>query len=362
MNSQRLSWRQLILHAQIMSSRCPPLLEIALRTLRGYLAASRAMLHEHVLDHPWLVQQGSHHNNNHQKSVTVPYSLDVERDELRNALVYAQESAAVQILLDVIAVKKQTAGIVSTVSVSDDESLTCVLLGLFFFVNAFLFLFFKGNMRNTAEVRSLICSHLHQVFIAEPYLVKLVHFQGYSKELLPFTIRGIPSMHICLDFLPELITTSDVDRLVFAACLLSHVSAQYALPKAFSISRLAMAVVSTLVSGNLSNQPCLGSVSRPFQVHHFPSRFSPFPSAFVKLCAGRVVRGPADAHTPGCDVSATSRRNRRHLRPVWTGCPVRAGRDRPPQAPSFSFRFGFSTSCPSFPGVRTIHLSVYIQC
>ena len=83
--------------------------EIALRTLRGYLAASRAMLHEHVLDHPWLVQQVNHSN---QKSVTLPFSLDAERDELRNALVYSQESAAVQILLDIVAVRKQTPGIV----------------------------------------------------------------------------------------------------------------------------------------------------------------------------------------------------------------------------------------------------------
>lgn len=34
-----------------------------------------------------------------------------------------------------------------------------------------------GQMWALQEVRSLVCSHLHQVFIADTSLAKLVHFQ-----------------------------------------------------------------------------------------------------------------------------------------------------------------------------------------
>lgn len=35
-----------------------------------------------------------------------------------------------------------------------------------------------GHKWALREIRSIICSHLHQVFIADPSLVKLIHFQG----------------------------------------------------------------------------------------------------------------------------------------------------------------------------------------
>ncbi|CAG0913825.1 unnamed protein product [Notodromas monacha] len=192
---------------------CPPLFEIVLRVLRGYLAASRAMLQEHILDKPLLPQQ----LNQKPQGLSVAISSDAEREELKNALITAQDSAAVQLLLEITANRQLDSG------------------GI-------------GELRNSTEVQSLVCSHLHHVFIAEPHLVKLVHFQSYPRELLPMTATGIPSMHICLDFLPELVTTLDVDRLVFAITLLSHLSTQYALPKALSVTRLAISVIFTILS------------------------------------------------------------------------------------------------------------------
>ena len=40
--------------------------------------------------------------------------------------------------------------------------------------------------------------------------------QGYPRELLPLTVAGIPSMHICLDFIPELIAQPHLDKQVTA--------------------------------------------------------------------------------------------------------------------------------------------------
>jgi len=71
---------------------------------------------------------------------------ETEREDLRIALVTGQESAAVQILLE------------ACLEMKEDK---CT----------------PGQMWSLREIRSVVCSYLHQVFIADPSLAKLVHFQ-----------------------------------------------------------------------------------------------------------------------------------------------------------------------------------------
>ncbi|KAJ8957873.1 hypothetical protein NQ318_001869 [Aromia moschata] len=92
-----------------------------------------------------------------------------------------------------------------------------------------------GRQWALQEVRSLVCSYLHQAFIADTMLCKLVHFQTYPSELLDVVIRGVPSMHICLDFLQELMQQPSLTKQIFGVQLLSHVSLQYALPKSLNL-------------------------------------------------------------------------------------------------------------------------------
>lgn len=59
-------------------------------------------------------------------------------------------------------------------------------------------------------------------------------------------------MHICLDFLPELLAQpiiGDLAKQLFAVDLISHLSLQYALPRSFNVARLAVNTLSTLLSG-----------------------------------------------------------------------------------------------------------------
>ena len=56
-------------------------------------------------------------------------------------------------------------------------------------------------------------------------------------------------MHICLDFLPELLAQPDLAKQLFAVDLISHLSLQFALPKSFNVARLAVNTLSTLLSG-----------------------------------------------------------------------------------------------------------------
>ena len=56
-------------------------------------------------------------------------------------------------------------------------------------------------------------------------------------------------MHICLDFAPELLSQPDLEKQAFAVDLISHLSIQYSLPKSYSVARLAVNALSTLLSG-----------------------------------------------------------------------------------------------------------------
>lgn len=99
------------------------------------------------------------------------------------------------------------------------------------------------------------CIHLTQDSSAVTGFVNMVMnllgsiLQGYPRELLPVTVPGIPSMHICLDFIPELLSQPSLEKQIFAMDLVSHLAVQYALPKSLSVARLAINTLSTLLAG-----------------------------------------------------------------------------------------------------------------
>lgn len=188
--------------------RCADALVIVLRILQATLAASKRQLARHILDKPLIERNGQLQN-------------EQEREDLKLALVASQESAAVQILLE------------TCLETEKDQSL-------------------PGRKWALREVRGLICSYIHQVFISEPSLAKLVHFQGYSRELLPITVRGIPSMHICLDFIPELLSMPEMDKQIFAIDLTSHLSLQYSLVRSLGVAKLCLNTLTTLLGGKCS--------------------------------------------------------------------------------------------------------------
>lgn len=233
--------------------RCPPIMEVVLNILRAYLAASRAFLASHLQANPAVGIKSDPGN-------TRALPSDPEREELKGALIAAQEAAATQILLEIcLPFEKE--------EVSDSE------------LNAL------------REVRCQVCSVLHQMFIADPGLAKLVHFQGYPSELLAVTVAGIPSMHICLDFIPELLGQPQLSKQIFAIQLTSQLCLQFALPKSLSVARLAVNVMSTLLSvlsgirwGEFyyATTPCLANICTAF-----PPMYDDVTSLLVQI--GRIA-------------------------------------------------------------------------
>ena len=182
--------------------RTGPLLHLLLYMLKACLAASRSRLARYCSD-----QQGQPGSN----------IQEGEREELRNSLVLTQESAAIQILLE---------SCLSSPSETGHSRLT-----------------------DLQETQSAVCCHLHQAFIEDTSLTlaKLVHFQGYPLPLLAVTTAGVPSMFICLDTSPELLSQPTIEKQVFAVDLISHLTVMCAMPKSLSYARLALNSLLTLL-------------------------------------------------------------------------------------------------------------------
>ncbi|CAL4223863.1 unnamed protein product, partial [Meganyctiphanes norvegica] len=191
--------------------RCAPLLQLVMYMLQVYLLSSRTFLSQRLQNSPVVSSAGG---------VPPPSGLDEEREKLRGALVLTQESAAVQILLEAACARYEDK--------SGDSGSALVL----------------------QEVRSIVCSYIHQAFLKDTTLAKLVHFQGYSPDLLAPIVRGVPSMHIAvgLNWIPELLQLPDIDKQMFAIQLTSHLALQNAMPPTLSISRLAVNTLATLLS------------------------------------------------------------------------------------------------------------------
>lgn len=127
--------------------------------------------------------------------------------------------------------------------------------------------------------------------------------QGYKISLIPVLVRGVPSLHTCLDLVPELLaqpqlsqpraldndslsdcdststsngivlfeslslfvcknfvdfledratlTLRETSRQVFAIHLAAHLANQYAVPHALGVARLCFDVITTFLSGGI---------------------------------------------------------------------------------------------------------------
>lgn len=177
---------------------------ILLRILQGSLAASKAHLNIQMQSKQIIDKNGQ-------------VQCDTDREELKTALIASQESAAVHILLEVMA----------DMHANGDSRVSSLEL---------------------RETQGIICSFIHQAFISEPSLAKLVHFQTYPREVIPMMVKGVPSMHICIDFLHEFLSMPEMDKQIFTIDLTSHLVLKYAIPKSLSVSKFCINTIQSALS------------------------------------------------------------------------------------------------------------------
>ncbi|KAH6569461.1 hypothetical protein BASA62_004832 [Batrachochytrium salamandrivorans] len=87
------------------------------------------------------------------------------------------------------------------------------------------------------SVREL-CQYIHQIFVNHVASLRLVHFQGYDTRLISLAVEHIPSLHVAIDLIPELlIEPVSRDRFVFTVTLASHLFSKYPLEKSMLIAK-----------------------------------------------------------------------------------------------------------------------------
>jgi integrator complex subunit 2 len=116
--------------------RVPPLLSIFLQVLNSYMIASRKFI---------------------LSTKNIAKTMDTS---VQNSYVLTQESTILQILLEICMPEEviENGGLI--------------------------------------QIRKMICSFIHQKFIENPLLAKLLHFQTYDPSLLPVTVKGIDSIRM----------------------------------------------------------------------------------------------------------------------------------------------------------------------
>ncbi|KMZ10372.1 integrator complex subunit 2 [Drosophila simulans] len=192
----------------------PYLLMILLRILKGSLAASKTYLNVHMQ-----MQQKQVVDKNGMMQT------DGIWEDLRTTLIASQESAAVHILLEVLDYIASKA----TDRVSHLE---------------------------LREIQGIIGTYVHQAFISEPSLAKLVHFQTYPKSVIPMMVASVPSMHICIDFVHEFLNVTEMEKQIFTIDLTSHLVLNYSIPKSLGISKFCLNVIQTTLSMLTASSKC----------------------------------------------------------------------------------------------------------
>lgn len=222
------SWKDLMKDPMIVLRldkrvfRTPELMEIVLHMLNGFLLAAKIYRAYFLVEHPIRLAAGAPASERNE--------LEKRRENMKVEYQALTEAIAIQILLECCLLKESDFGDASLTrffngtgspedSSEDNTDQPWVHSG----DNPALILkrrrsahaqrltgsgsrVGEGNfLSNLHEVQGLICNHIHQCFIADPNIAKLVHFEGYHREVLPLVVAGVPSMHICADFIPELL-------------------------------------------------------------------------------------------------------------------------------------------------------------
>ncbi|KAG9295808.1 hypothetical protein G9A89_009037 [Geosiphon pyriformis] len=90
------------------------------------------------------------------------------------------------------------------------------------------------------EIRTLTCNYLHQVFIENSRLHKLVIYQGFDHKLLPIVVERVESMHVCMDYVPELVRHQDPETRNFGILIGSYICQKWPLRVTFAIAKDVM--------------------------------------------------------------------------------------------------------------------------
>lgn len=197
----------------------PPLFDIFLHVLHFYLTASR----QYILE----------------------CSENTSKQNEGYLLVVSQHSAVLQLLGELclcpsLCTLDQGS---SSSSLLIDHLLFCLSRSISILILQFCCFRFSLFVGIVSEVRAKVCMFLHNMFVDDPDLIKIIHYQGYSSALIPLLVHGVPSLHVAFGFLPDLLQHPQRSKQLFAVQLTAHLCAKYPVPRGLAVARQAVEVL-----------------------------------------------------------------------------------------------------------------------
>ncbi|CAD5229382.1 unnamed protein product [Bursaphelenchus okinawaensis] len=110
---------------------------------------------------------------------------------------------------------------------------------------------------NLNEIRDLACAHIHQMFVSDPALPKLVHFNMYPVRLIPMVVDKVPSAHVLLAELHELVHQSHLQRRIFAVNLIAQLAKKYTIQMSLAGLEFMEEVLTTIINTKLDESVIL---------------------------------------------------------------------------------------------------------
>ncbi|KAI6198255.1 hypothetical protein M3Y99_01891200 [Aphelenchoides fujianensis] len=97
------------------------------------------------------------------------------------------------------------------------------------------------------EIRDIACAQIHQMFIADAQLAKLVHFSMYPVNLIPMVVEKVPSAHVLIHAVPDLVVGAHLERRIFAVNLVAELARKYTIAAAISAVEFVEDLLFTLM-------------------------------------------------------------------------------------------------------------------
>ncbi|OAF68369.1 hypothetical protein A3Q56_03888 [Intoshia linei] len=107
----------------------------------------------------------------------------------------------------------------------------------------------KTHSTNEKICTEILTQFIHKKIVKNVDLAKCIHLNEtlYHKDNIQILIKHVDSLHVCFDYIPEMLQSTNAEIIIFSAKLLRHLVERYKIQKAVHISQLFIQVVFTLV-------------------------------------------------------------------------------------------------------------------
>lgn len=205
--------------------RTPVLFEMFLQMLGGYWIASRYFyLHNYEMRIAPAAAAAAASiaaaTNPALGQPQTPTNIPVVKREHIETMLTTQEVSILQLLLEVCLSEKPSTNETDTITTTTAAA--------------------KPGISSTeSNIHSLVGFFVHKIFVDYPGYIKVVHLQGYPRELIPIAIDKIPSMHVCFDYIPEIlalgVSTQNTELQVFGIDLACQLCKKYPIQKSLDM-------------------------------------------------------------------------------------------------------------------------------